>query len=245
VTSSDNHISINKFQIKKMLEKGLSTEDVAEILGISQAKVEAMSSDAMKDNIRELDFLENKKIVLIPLLRGQMKQYEGRDLAIKDDYFSYYPILRNSIFHLGLGEIYVALKKFSGNEGLKNYDPYKVSFRFPFLVKIKKDNQNEEIEYILIVHDFKGGLEFLFHKIINEDEKEKFKNQLDTYSEPFNEELTRDEMNDIIGYIAGYIEGITENINEWHQDEFSRSVEAIKLKYGFKNGSFYQYQEEE
>lgn len=245
VINTGDYIPINKFQVNKMLVKGLIVKDLAEILGISKAEVEAMSHDVIKDKIHELDFLESKKVTIIPLLGEQIRKYYSRTLRIEDEDLLYWLVLQQRIDCFGLGEIYVALKMFSGTEGLKNYDLYKMSFRFPFLLKIKKNDCEEESEYLLMVQDFKGGLEFPFYKIISENEIEKFKNKLDVYNKPFAEELTRNEMNEIIGYIVGYIEGVTENINDWYDGEFSHYVEEIRLKYGFKDGSFYQYQEKD
>ncbi|NLJ77331.1 MAG: hypothetical protein GX325_08770 [Peptococcaceae bacterium] len=239
-----HHITINETQIKRMIEKGLSPKDLAEILRVGEKQVQIILGDAMEGEIHELDCPYNKKILLIPLLKGQIKQYKDRDLSIKYNYLSYYLILERTISHLGLGEIYVALKVFSGHEGLINPNAHKVSFGFYFLIKILIANHDEAIEYLLLARDYKGGLEFRFHKIIKESEKDKFRQQLTTYNKPFSQELNRNEMDGIIGYIAGYINGVTRNINEWYHEEFSRSVDSVKLCYGYKNGSFYQYQGE-
>lgn len=243
--NAGDYIPVNKFQIRKMLVKGLAIKDLAEILGISQAEVELMSHDAIRNKIHDLDFLENKKVAIIPLLEAEMRQYYGKTLPIEDDYLLYWSLLQGDLGQLGLGKIYVALKMFSGTEGSGSYDSYKMSFRFPFLLKIKKDACEEESEYIFMVQDFKGGLEFPFYKILSENEKENFKDKLNVYHTPFDDELTRHEMCEVIAYIVGYIKGVTKNINEWHSDEFFHHVDAVRLKYGFKDGSFYQYREED
>lgn len=242
--STKHNLMVNEFQIKQMVEKGLSPKDLAEILKMAQEEVQIILSDAMERKIHELDYPSHKNISLIPLLKGQIEQYEGRALTITDDYFSYYPILKNTLSHLGLGEIYVALKIFSGHEGLVNPKAHKISFIFYFLIKIQIANIDQAIEYLLLAHDVKGSMEFSFNKVIQECEKDKFKQQLTTYNKPFDKELNRNEMNNIIRYIAGYIDGVTRNINEWHHEEFSRSVDSVKLRYGYNNGSFYQYHDE-
>lgn len=246
----DKGTRINKFQVRKMLAKGLVLEDVAEILNISKAEVEAVYNDVIKDNIHKLDFLENKIVTIIPLLEEQMKHYcySDNSLAIEDDRlgrFLWQFLGQQDIPNLELGKIYVALKIFSGTESVKFYDSYKMSFRFPFLLKIKKDGYKEEFEYVLMVQDFKGWLEFPFYKMINKEEKEKFKDRLDVYHKPFDEELTREEMDEIVGYIEGYMESVTKNITEWYNEDFSHYVEAIRLRYGFKDGNFYQYEDME
>ena len=238
---------MNKTQVRQMLVKGLSFEDVAEILNTSKAEVETLYDDAVRHNIHELGFLENKKVTIIPLLEEQLTHYlDGNSLAIENERagrFLWQFLSREELPRLELGKIYAALKTFSGAGTVKSFDPYKMSFLFPFLLKVEKDGSGEEFEYVLLVQDFKGWLEFPFYRVVWREEKEKFKDEFYVFHKPFDEELTRDEMDEIVGYIRGYIEGVTPSIAEWYDEDFSHYVEAIRTKYGFENGHFYQHED--
>ena len=218
-------------------------------MSIGKAEVEVANNDAAKGDIHELGFLEKKKVTMIPLLEEQMIHYcYGNSLAIENDRagrFLWQFSSRQELPPLELGKIYAALRIFSGRETVRSFDSYKMSFCFPFLLKIEKDGCREEFEYVLLVQDFKGWLEFPFYRIIDEKEREEFKNELNYCHKPFNEELTREEMDGIVSYIRGYIQGVTGNITEWYDEDFSHYVEAIRLTYGFEGGHFYQYEDED
>ena len=242
-------IEVNQSQVRQLLAEGLSLADVAEILSISRAEVETLYEDAVRHNIHEVSLLENKKVTMIPLLEEQLMHYlDGNCVAMENDRagrFLWQFSSQQELPRLELGKIYAALRTFFGAGTAEPFDSYKMSFLFPFLLKIEKDGFREEFEYLLLVQDFKGWLEFPFFRIVKSEEREVFKDGLYAYHKPFDEELTREEMDEIVGYIGGYIEGVTANISEWYDEDFSHYVEAIRLKYGFEDGHFYQYEDVE
>ena len=169
-------------------------------MSIGKAEVEVANNDAVKGDIHELSFLENNKVTMVPLLEEQMMHYlDGNCVAMENDRagrFLWQFSSRQELPRLELGKIYAALRTFFGAGTAKPFNSYKMSFCFPFLLKIEKDGCREEFEYVLLVQDFKGWLEFPFYRIIDEKEREEFKNELNYCHKPFNEELTREEMDE-------------------------------------------------
>ena len=89
--------------------------------------------------------------------------------------------------NFGFSELYAALRVLFG-ESTTMYDEYKCSFGFPFHVTVNKNN--EKFEYIFNFTDIKGGITFLFRKLLlTENEIEQYKT-INLLREPIEKEFS-------------------------------------------------------
>ena len=77
-----------------------------------------------------------------------------------------------------LGKIYVALSIMSKNKVIPILDGHKGTFAFHFLILIKINKSNEEFRCLLKISDWKTWVEFVFYKMIEESERDKFRDKL-------------------------------------------------------------------
>ncbi len=241
----DDSISMDKSQIQRMFLLGLTTEDISEIMELSEEEVMEHLDVIKKESF------EDKTCIIIPVKNEQLHYLEEiRLIPIDNNYeeqslyaYHQHSMLNKLSSNVELGKIYVALSIMSKNKIRPILDGHKGTFAFHFLILIKINKSNEEFRYLLKIRDWKTCVEFVFYKMIEESERDKFRDKLGFFTKPFEKELDWPEMITLTSFLVGYIEGLTENIDEWYDEEFSASIETIDFKYGYKDGSFYRYYE--
>lgn len=240
----NDSILMSKSQVQRMFLLGLTTEDISETMELTEEEVMEHLDVIKKESSEE------KTCTIIPVNNEQLHCLEEIRLIPIDNHAEQslyanrqYSMLNELSSNVELGKIYVALSIMSKNKIRQTLDGHKGTFAFYFLIVININKSNEEFRYLLKISDWKTCLEFVYYKMIEESEREKFRDKLGLFTKPFEKELNLSEMITLTSFLVGYIEGLTENIDEWYDEEFSASIEVIKFKYGYRDGNFYRYYE--
>ena len=145
--------------------------------------------------------------------------------------------------NFGFSELYAALRVLFG-ESTTMYDEYKCSFGFPFHVTVNKNN--EQFEYIFNFTDIKGGITFLFRKLLlTENEIEQYKT-INLLREPIEKEFSETEMRYFMDEFMSLLSDIMLVYSKRHKYEFIRTNKSALFIYGYINNDFFiEYYEEE
>jgi len=157
--------------------------------------------------------------------------------------------------HLTLPKFYFTLTRIAG-ESSRFYDDWKGTFCFPFLMKIDKPESVLD-NYLLILADWRGNLEFRFRRLIGENEHY-VGIERDVVRKPFEDEFSKKEMDSFIvyfySYLVGFFEGCSETIQKLvlpHYDlvkddyEFFKHIDSNSILYGYTDGEFWEKHYEE
>jgi len=193
----------------------------------------------MRKERLEID-LKTAQCVLVPIGEKEEDRLWRKGIPIFNDYECYMRLsraLESEEPDFKHSHLYAALKALFG-ETPPNYDDFKCSFGYPFLLEITKNGQKNE--YLLNFTDMKGGFNFFFRKIARKDELKKYDRE--ALHKPFEEEFSKDEMRYFMGFFLFYMVGFMESYRHYYKDEFFRYVEAALMIYGFIDGNFFDEQ---
>lgn len=177
--------------------------------------------------------------VLIPITAKEYHDLSYDSLPIFENYDCYHHLnrlLKYEYPDFDHSMLYAALKTLFG-ESTTMYDDYKCSFGYLFLLKIiQKHNKSK---YIVNFTDIKGGISFLFRKIlITPEELKKYKDRYKLYR-PFDDDFSKEEMAYFMKWFIFYLVGFMESFGKHYKKEFARSLDYLFAIYGFKDGKFF------
>lgn len=141
-------------------------------------------------------------------------------------------------------ELYAALKIAFG-ESTTMYDDYKCSFGFPFHIIVNKNEK--KFEYLVNFTDIKGGITFLFRKLLlTENEIEQYKT-INLLRNPIENEFSETEMHYFMDWFMSFLRDIMLIHGEKFKYEFIRTNRSALFIYGYVNNDFFisHYEEEE
>lgn len=181
------------------------------------------------------------EIQIISLTAREYYDLTKKSISILED-FSYSLSLNyrfDNLENFDFPEIYAALRTLFG-ESTTMYDNYKCSFGFLFHIIISKNN--EKFEYLLNFTDIKGGISFLFKKIlITADEIEQYKD-LNILHKPIEKEFSKKEMQYFMDWFTFYLKGFMSVYKKDYNQEFIRGNKSAFLIYGYINSNFFMSQ---
>ena len=136
---------------------------------------------------------------------------------------------------LSLPEFFVAMSRVFGRSGSCFY-PYKCSFSFPFHMTTTK--RGERGDYLLLVGDWKGGLDARLRRCTSEPPM-----HLAPIAPFVEAEFSREDFREVMVFLDGFCEGYLEATSEasgqaraLKTPDFARAVDSALMLYGFRNG---------
>ncbi len=193
-----------------------------------------------------IDFtLEEVIYQLYRLNEEQYSYFRLNSLPIKEDVFLLLELERyfqQKNEDLTLSKIYVLLTLISG-ESSKWYDDWKGSFCFPFLIRIIKKEQTLN-NYLLIISDWRGNLEFRFKRLIGDNEIYEGIER-DIIRKPFEDEFSKLEIDNFIRYLYSYFVGYFSAIKKYPHENFFKHIDSNLILYGYTDGEFWEKHYEE
>jgi hypothetical protein len=151
-----------------------------------------------------------------------------------DDYYIFH--IRRDLEWAGRGlellHLYAVLtQRFGETSG--HLDRYKSTFRFPFLLSLGLLEQT--IHYLLIVEQYRSGVEFRFRR--QHEGMEHLSRE--AYHEPFEKEFSREEMNRCVGFLLEYMALAFHTDPQAYIRNFHFTVPSNLIVYGCQEGRFY------
>ncbi len=144
--------------------------------------------------------------------------------------------------NLNLAKEYILLTHIAG-ESSKFYDDWKGTFCFPFLMKIKK-KERELNNYLFIISDWRGSLEFRFKRLIGENEVyEGIERAI--VREPFEDEFSGEEIEYFENYFYGFLVGYFSTIEKRQHQNFFKHIDSNFILYGYTDGEYWEKHYEE
>jgi len=131
-----------------------------------------------------------------------------------------------------LPKLYLSLKSFFGKSS-RWFDDYKSSFAFPLFTEIIKPNAT--YNYIIIVKDYKGGLDFSIHRCV----EEKIEPRQSVYHDPYEQEFSLEKIRYFISYFCGYLLGRLEILDQDQIMPFYYDIPSNHLFYGYSEQEGY------
>jgi hypothetical protein len=188
--------------------------------------------------------IKNAVCVIAPITAKEYCEFVPKSLPIFENY-SYYFLLDRQLKYkapnIDHPRLYAALKTLFG-ESTTAYDDYKCSFGYQFLLKIKR--KDKKSEYTLNFTDVKGGISFMFRKILTTSEElEKHKDR-NILHEPMENDFSKDEMEYFMTWFMFYLEGFMQSFERRYNKEFARSLDYCFMIYGYRDNRFFLYQYE-
>jgi len=160
-------------------------------------------------------------------------------ISIFEDYGHIIFLSRDEdIVFSSFSKMYAALKMMFGESG-KYYDDWKGSFSFPFLIHFHKGE--EEYGYLMNLMNLRSSMEFNMAKLICADD-DRFERGV--LHDPF-EEFSRKEITYFINYFVGFLTGYFEVVSDRYDEPFLKIVESNLILFGYKDGSFFDYEYED
>lgn len=191
--------------------------------------------------------MENALCVVTPMPAEEYCNLDEKSLPIFGNY-RYYFLLEHQLDYLAPSfdhpRLYAALKTLFG-DSTSLYDHYKCSFGYQFLLKIIW--KDRESEYSINFTDIKGGITFIFRKILaTSEELEKYKDRTILH-EPLEDDFSKEEMEYFMSMFTFYLIGFMESFEEHYNKEFARSLDYCHMIYGFRGNKFFleQYENQE
>jgi len=166
-------------------------------------------------------------------------------LPIIEDYGYYLRLdrqLRREAPNFDHPRLYAALKTLFG-ESTTAYDEYKCSFGYQFLLHLTR--KGKVSEYAFNFTDIKGGIHFMFRKILTTPEEiERYKDK-NVLRKPFEDDFAKAEMAYFMTWFTFYLVGFMHSFEEYYNEEFIRTQDYCFMIYGYKNGGFFLEQYED
>ena len=165
--------------------------------------------------------------------------YKASSIAI-DEPIDHYVLLYDQMKHRAPGlshpQLYAILSTLFG-ESTTLYDEYKCSFGFPFRLKIFR--KDKVVEYLLLVTDYKGGINFDFRKILlTLEEKNHYRDSHRLY-DPIEDDFSRAEMSEFMTEFVYFLLRYRDHIIDDYNQEFYRTLDYCCIIYGFRDGQFF------
>ena len=185
---------------------------------------------------------KNTQYRLVRLTDNQHYRFLRSSIAIEQDHFTYFDLIRlshNRKDPMTLAEAYLSLKSQFG-ESSSIYDQYKSSFCFPFSLQIERSNSAEArqtVPYFLAIRDYKGAFEFNLRRSVDSKNSEI---ERGIYHKPFEDEFSGDEIDHVFAYLYGFIQGYGTTIPRRHNAFFYHKIRAILSVYGYMDGQFFE-----
>jgi hypothetical protein len=159
-----------------------------------------------------------------------------------------FPIRFNSLFTLGLfsrsrntaDELTLAkallLLEDDFGPSSNQFDHWKQSFSFPFLLAIEQPNG--KFYHLLKIADYRGSLEFQLARVV--DDICYADKDLGVYHEPIVAELSQSEIEYLISYLWGYLKGMARYLPKFMPEikPFFRHIDSNHIIYGYWDGKF-------
>lgn len=233
-------VSVETFQ-EHLQKKGMART-------IDFLKEEGVAGAGWIDPYRQITVdLKNAVCVVTPITAKEYCDFSPQSLPICEDY-SYYLLLDFQLKYKSPDfdhpHLYAALKTLFG-ESTTAYDDYKCSFGYQFLLKIiRKDKKSA---YALSFVDIKGGISFMFRKILaTPEELEKYKDKL-LLHEPLEDDFSKDEMAHFMTWFVFYLKGFMQSFERHYHEEFARSLDYCFMIYGYRDNRFFldQYEDQD
>ena len=114
------------------------------------------------------------------------------------------------------------------------YDSYKSSYNYTFDIKIKCKHLEpvREVDLVMSIFDLKGWSQIQFRR--------KKESPNDNYLKWIDDIINHEDLNHCIILINDYFYSIFEGHGKKRFDEFEREIPYLGIKYGYKNGDFYE-----
>lgn len=186
--------------------------------------------------------LKNAVCVVVPITAREYYNAVQRSLPILENYDHYLLLgcqLQRESPDFDLPRLYAALRTLFGESSV-TYDVYKCSFGYQFLLKIIR--KDKESEYALNFTDIKGGISFIFSRILALEELEKHKDR-DVLREQLENDFSKDEMEYFMTWFTFYLVGFMRSFD--YNEEFARSLDYRLMIYGYRNNRFFLDQYED
>lgn len=137
---------------------------------------------------------------------------------------------------LSLPEFFVAMANEFGASGFA-FDDYKSSFCFPF--HLTTDKGGNRGEYVLLVQDWKGGIESKLMRCFDEIRSPR------EHLQPFvDDEFSRDDFRYAMSFLGGYLEArlqASQTDGTAPVPDFVQRVDAAALLYGYRDGAPFEH----
>jgi hypothetical protein len=177
--------------------------------------------------------------VIAPITAKEYSEFVSKSLPIFENYSHYMWLDRQLKYkapNIDHPRLYAALKTLFG-ESTTAYDGYKCSFGYQFLLKITR--KYKKSEYVLNFTDIKGGISFMFRKILTTSEElEKYKDR-NILHKPLENDFSEDEMEYFMTWFIFYLEGFIQSFEKRYNKEFARSQDYCFMVYGYRDNRFF------
>ena len=213
---------------------------------------ELQPNDYLREHIHSFSLTASEQIDLeINQNHYRLHRLSDQDYFVLSDYTI--PIKADSLFFtvcyipmyfreekLELAKIYLSLQYLFG-ETSRCFDNYKSSFAFPLFTQILK--QEGTYNYVIIVQDYKGMLDFSIRRCVEKliEPHQSF------YHEPYEQEFSLEDLRYFITYFYGYLLGRLKAIRNLKPAPFYRNIPSNNILYGYceQEGFFeLEYQED-
>jgi hypothetical protein len=172
---------------------------------------------------------------------NELNRLARRAVPIEDDllFWMHWNSRHRQPRSLSLPEFFVAMATAFGASGFA-FDDYKSSFCFPF--HLTTDKSGIRGEYVLLVQDWKGGVEAKLMRCFGESRA-----QLGPLHPFVDAELSRDEFRYVMNFLSGYLEARQEAAltdGSPTVPDFVQRVDAALLLYGYRDGAPFEHSHE-
>ncbi len=137
---------------------------------------------------------------------------------------------------LSLGNLFCVLECNYGPTST-NYDDFKQSFSFPFLLQV--DIGARSSNFVFVVTDYRGSIEFQFRRM--KDESEYAEKDIRLAAVKY-EEMSDLDAEYVVGYHLGFFEGFAQSYLNARPPErnFYRAVRSNLILYGYMDETFFE-----
>ena len=176
---------------------------------------------------------------LKPITAPEYVGFFEKSLPIFQNYGHYFALddhLKREAPDFDHPRLYAALKALFGESNI-TYDHYKCSFGYQFLLNIvRKERQSE---YVLNFTDIKGGISFIFGKILTPAEMLEKHQEKDKLHNPFEDDFSKDEMAYFMTWFIFFLVGFMKGFAKSYHETFARSLDYCLTIYGFRDNEFF------
>lgn len=162
----------------------------------------------------------------------EMRRLGRRSTAVEDDplFWLQWHCLQRHAGGLTLPEFLVGMSRRFGPSGFA-FDDYKSSFCFPLHMTTEKAGVRGD--YLLLVHDWKGGLDA---QLLRNDGKRS--SAFGPIQRHVDAEFARDDYRYVMNFLTGYLEGMQTSLARFVSKvpAFVQRVDAAFLLYGYRDG---------
>ena len=181
--------------------------------------IETERFDISFNVLKQPEIIYEKLITTVPIREDHRFIIEFE----KDDHYKKLDIVRMAG---------VLLKIFGDSDFF--YDSYKSSYNYTFDIKInyKHPEPVRKVDLGMTIFDLKGWNQIQFRR--------KKEHRKDYYLKWIDDIINHEDLNQLIIFINDYFYSIFEGYDKKLFDEFEREIPCLGIKYGYKNGDFYE-----